>query len=383
MCYLLAQAVLFLLSFSNAKYLNKPFIHATTELIVPSPSTIEISTNCRNTLETLDEWKNYALFFAANDYPKDSGYNPLRYPISDAESIAKVLEDNYNFETRICRNPTESDIYKILEEYKDKFNKKEYDPNGQLLIYFTGHGDTLNSSGFFIPSNVKKGAMLSTSNPYSLIRSAIDIIPCKHIQVVLDVCYGGIFDPKYDFKSGQRPNELTPRDYLLENHNKKKTRIFLASTYDKQIQDNSEFARQFLKKLDQVDADDGIITTMELFAHLENFKCSPYYGTFGRNETHSNFLFIDNRWKPFHDIICDLQVGNNKITLEKGQEKIAIDRLNDDKSVFKIPTGYWKKKESFQLSIYSNNQIKRIHQIEIKDEGTFCTLLTGLLQAKN
>lgn len=96
----------------------------------------------------LRQGKDYALFIAVKDYDE---WADLRNPISDAEAIAKELSEEYNFQTEILRNPTQSQIYQKLQAYQ----KKDFPKDGQLLVFFTGHGEFIeaNSEGYFIPKN--------------------------------------------------------------------------------------------------------------------------------------------------------------------------------------------------------------------------------------
>src|SRR5262245_47688017 len=50
--------------------------------------------------------RDYALFFAVNDYAQDSGFGDLTKPIANAEAIATELRERYGFETEIVKNPT-------------------------------------------------------------------------------------------------------------------------------------------------------------------------------------------------------------------------------------------------------------------------------------
>ena len=100
--------------------------------------------------------KDYALFFAVNDYQPGSGFDDLSKPIENAEAIAKELHDRYGFETEVVKNPTLDQISAKLQEYQSFYAKNpqgEYPSTGQLLIYFTGHGIAEDNNGYFVPAN--------------------------------------------------------------------------------------------------------------------------------------------------------------------------------------------------------------------------------------
>ena len=64
---------------------------------------------------------NYALLFAVDTYAHWPG---LRYPYVDALNIGRDLEDIYGFQVELIRNPTKTDILRVLREYA----QKEYAP---------------------------------------------------------------------------------------------------------------------------------------------------------------------------------------------------------------------------------------------------------------
>lgn len=111
---------------------------------------------------------DYALFFAVNDYAPGSGFDDLGKPIENAEAIAKELHDRYGFETEVVKNPTLEQIGEKLRQYQTFFAKNtqgRYPANGQLLIYFTGHGFAENNNGYFVPADGRLDRLYSTASP--------------------------------------------------------------------------------------------------------------------------------------------------------------------------------------------------------------------------
>lgn len=81
--------------------------------------------------------KDYALFFAVDDYSANRNFNNLPDPIASAQKLATELSEMYDFQTEIVRNPTKDQIYRKLQEYRGRtFGKDD-----QLLVFFSGHGD--------------------------------------------------------------------------------------------------------------------------------------------------------------------------------------------------------------------------------------------------
>jgi len=110
--------------------------------------------------------KDYALFFAVNDYDH---WQDLTQPISDVELIAKDLKDLYGFETEIVRNPDRTTILTTIEKYR----AKTYAADGQLLVFFSGHGEFNESTkqGYFVPKGGLKSDTRDNDTGFRLARS--------------------------------------------------------------------------------------------------------------------------------------------------------------------------------------------------------------------
>lgn len=240
--------------------------------------------------------KDYALFFAINEYDH---LNELQKPIENAEAIAEELKNNFGFHTEIVENATYDDIEEKLNDYKDNFAKNangQYDSNGQLLIFFSGHGVEENENGFFLPKDAKPGKYHRTSIGYEYWREYFNGIDCKHILIAIDACFSVNFDPSWRNRPGlninKRPGELSEGEKLWGNHHKYKTRIFFtADAKADETPDRSTFAKKFLEGLKSGGGDDGVLTSSELFTFIESASPKPHRGDFGDDEAGSSFLF--------------------------------------------------------------------------------------------
>ena len=67
-------------------------------------------------LDNIVKSQDYALFFAIDQY---DDWTDLKYPVSDATTIAGELKKNYGFQTEIVKNPTRNQIYDKLEAYRN------------------------------------------------------------------------------------------------------------------------------------------------------------------------------------------------------------------------------------------------------------------------
>ena len=129
----------------------------------------------------------------------------LQNPIANAHAIAADLEEHYGFKTEVVENPTLDDIVQKLNEYKEKFAKNpngQYRSEGQLLLYFTGHGLVENNVGYFCPADADAKRIYRTGMGYQYWRNFINDFDCRHILVAIDACYSGWFDPRLAEQGG-------------------------------------------------------------------------------------------------------------------------------------------------------------------------------------
>jgi formylglycine-generating enzyme required for sulfatase activity len=241
--------------------------------------------------------KDYALFFAVNRY-QNAKISTLNNPINDAYLIAKELDSNYGFKAEVVPDPTYETIEAKLAEYDLNFRNGTFDADGQLLIFFSGHGSKQGKNGYFLPSNVNPNDLKRSAFNYQIWREDIDALHCKHILVAIDACYSGSFNPKYGMKNdgifGIREGELTQGQRLMALHNNSTTRFFFTSgESDVPTPDKSDFAKKFLAALITKGYDDGILTSSEMFANqLEKTQPVSQTGEFGKDGAGSSFLFI-------------------------------------------------------------------------------------------
>jgi len=240
---------------------------------------------------------NQALIIGTNQYTKN-GWSQLSNPVNDASTIEKELRENFAFKTEFLPNPTRGEILKALLKYKKDF---QYDSTSQLLIFIAGHGgydDLVNGFIACKDSKSKEEDLLrETYITHSFLRDIINNINCKHIMVVLDVCFGGTFDG-----GGSRNEEDVlyadqERNKFIADKLQYKSRLYLTSGGKEYVPDgrpgfHSPFAYRFIETLRLKGGKDKIITWSELTAGVEKAKPGPKFGNFGDNQPGGNFLFI-------------------------------------------------------------------------------------------
>ncbi|MEQ9217917.1 MAG: caspase family protein [Cyclobacteriaceae bacterium] len=236
--------------------------------------------------------KDYALIIATDEY---ENWGDLNNPIHDANTIETILKEKYGFETEKIINPTVEEINDVIYEY----NTKRFNPQDQLLIFVAGHGyfdDTLEEGYVVATNSLKNDKGRTTYLSHNLLRVRIDNIKCEHIMLVMDVCFGGTFDPSMTRRRGEAV-EKEDADYLVKKLTKR-TRKFLTSGSKEYVPDgrpgmHSPFAEKFILALREVGGGEGrILSTSELVPYFLRLPTEPRFGSFGSDEANSDFVFV-------------------------------------------------------------------------------------------
>jgi hypothetical protein len=238
---------------------------------------------------------DYALIFATDQY---DNWSDLVNPIFDSRSIAEELRKTYKFKVEVVENASQAEVLKKLREY----GEKQYKPLDQLFVFFAGHGtyDQTFGEGFV----VTKESMLNdegktTYLSHNRLRSIINNVPCQHIFLGMDVCFGGTFDAALASARGAEDEvyrEQSQAEFLTRKL-QVKTRRYLTSGGKTYVSDgipgkHSPFAKSFLEALSSQGGKDGILTVQEIFSFVEKLKNPPQMGEFGDNAPGSDFLFL-------------------------------------------------------------------------------------------
>ncbi len=127
------------------------------------------------------------------------------------------------------------------------------------------------------------------------LREIINNIPTEHIFLVMDVCFGGTFDPEL---AGSRAayEEIDRNEYLVRKLSKK-TRKYLTSGSKEYVSDgvigqHSPFALRFIQALKTNGGEDKILILDEIRLSMEKLPTTPRFDGFGSDELGSDFVFV-------------------------------------------------------------------------------------------
>ena len=136
---------------------------------------------------------SYALLIANEKY-NDPSINPLYDPSNssfgpygDATKLKEALVSKYGYADEnvvVLRNANKSSIVQKLQYFKF------ISPNSNFLLMYSGHGDTLGRTGFWLPADAK----LKQRETYFSNGELLDYlsnINAKHTLLLVDACFSG------------------------------------------------------------------------------------------------------------------------------------------------------------------------------------------------
>ena len=270
-------------------------------------------------------YKNYALFFAVNEY-QNSQMIDLVNPVKNANDIAAELSSKYNFHTKVVENPTLDEVEQKLKEYQEQFANGSFDPNGQFFLFFSGHGVKNFNNGYWMPADVDPEKPHRTALAYDIWRPRIDAFNCQHILVAIDACFSIMFDPNWQSRSSgsyEGDAALAENQRLIQNHKAFKSRIYFTSDgEEEQTPDKSSFAKKILEGFRTYSGQQGILTSGILYGvYLKKALPVPGGGHFGQHDDEACFLFMRDGYKPEEAQIEDMMASD----LNAWQEAKTLD----------------------------------------------------------
>lgn len=237
--------------------------------------------------------QDYAFLVGTDNY---QAMSKLSNPVNDINTIGEELESGFGFKIEKVIDPTLNQLYASIRKY----SKMTFSEDDQLFIMIAGHGeyDEIFKEGYLVASDSKKDdegkqTYLSHSN----LRTLLNNIPCKHIFIVLDACFGGAFNQAVASRGNDNLYSGVGNEEYILRKLKYRTRLYLTSGGKEYVPDgrpgyHSPFARKFLDALRSQGGEDKILTFSELVTFTDKVIPEPRKGEFGDNQPGSDFLFI-------------------------------------------------------------------------------------------
>jgi hypothetical protein len=213
----------------------------------PSPYGQEPSKPAARPISTLSLGSYYALLIGINNYQH---LTKLQTPVNDAKALAKLLKEEYGFETKTLLNgdATREKIFDLLFDYEERL---PVDSN--LLIFYAGHGyhDPGTDAAYWIPVDAQNGSRDRWISAID-ITTNIRAIHSKHILIISDSCYSGALTREANAAIDPRT-----RGAYLAKMVRPKSRDLMSSGGDEPVADggaagHSVFANAVLKSLTEI-----------------------------------------------------------------------------------------------------------------------------------
>ena len=236
---------------------------------------------------------DYALIIYTNEYDH---WTKLTNPGFDARTIADQLKSNYGFQVDMLENPSQEQLWTKLKELAER----KYQPLDQVFIFVAGHGhfDESFKEGYLVmKESIPNEAGNASYVSHNRLRNNVNSIPCEHIFLTMDVCFGGTFDQGIASARGawNDPN-LSQSEFIMRKL-EYRTRKYLTSGGKEYVSDgvpghHSPFAAKLIDALQSQGGNDGVLTLSELLAYTEKSNPGPRFGSFGDDAPGSEFVFV-------------------------------------------------------------------------------------------
>lgn len=229
--------------------------------------------------------KNIAFLVGISQY---QFITPLTTPESDVTALATLLSEDFGYRTviRLQQDAAAMRAFfsaeNLTRHIREQLGNATNDSS--VMVYFAGHGYAEESesgvNGYLIPADGRRGDRHSWFDMTELL-TALDELPCRHLLLVLDCCFGG----SVRWASRYRDVMFAGEKFFKSHYNyytSRRSWQALTSTAPNQSaldlighgekQGHSPFAYCLLEALKgQADTNkDKVITTAELYAWLQN-----------------------------------------------------------------------------------------------------------------
>lgn len=124
----------------------------------------------------------HALIIGNNNF---ANLQNLKTAERDAVTVEKLLREKYGFQTTLLLDATRYDMLSAMNKMRETLTSED-----NLLIYYAGHGEIANSTGYWLPVDAEPG---NDANwiANATITKYVETMNAKHVIVVADSCYSG------------------------------------------------------------------------------------------------------------------------------------------------------------------------------------------------
>lgn len=190
--------------------------------------------------------KSYALVIGINDYRFHQSLNEAK---NDARKIAAALDEEFEVVSYYEQPLTGQQIREVVEDFIQTYGYLE---NARVLIWFAGHGMTVDGEGYLLGTDApildKSSETLDqdlkrfydASMSVRLFGVYLRQMRTRHVMVVLDSCFAGTI-----FKNTRAPGSRE----LSSEMGQPTRQIITAGLAGEEVDDNGHFASMFIRAI--------------------------------------------------------------------------------------------------------------------------------------
>jgi uncharacterized protein len=210
----------------------------------------------------------YALLIGNQNYEQ---LEDLATPIFDLQRAEKVLKEKYGFTVFTIADGDNIQVMRAINDLYEVLGEQD-----NLLIFYAGHGNRLNTGGveigYWLPANAEAPPRNTYWVANEFITGHLSRLKAKRVLVVADSCYAGLLSQEPSFlllgNDGPRYYDMEFLRFKLN----KRSRLLLSSGGDSPVLDeggggHSVFARAFL---DELERNDQLLPSPELFLRVRD-----------------------------------------------------------------------------------------------------------------
>ncbi|HEX7036227.1 MAG TPA: caspase family protein [Pseudomonadales bacterium] len=210
----------------------------------------------------------YALLIGNQTYQE---LEDLSTPLSDVRRAERLLKEKYGFTVFTIADGDNIEVMRAINDLYEIVG-----PEDNLLIFYAGHGNRLNTGsaeiGYWLPANAERPPRNTYWVANEFVTGHLSRIRAKRILVVADSCYAGLLSSEPSFLLlGNDSPRYDDMDFLRFKLNKR-ARLLLSSGGDRPVLDlGSDGHSVFAKALfDELEANDELLSSPELYLRVRD-----------------------------------------------------------------------------------------------------------------
>jgi uncharacterized caspase-like protein len=174
----------------------------------------------------------------------------LNTAVQDAQTLALILREQYDFKVRLLLNATRFDILSALNEFRKQLTDKD-----NFLLFFAGHGELVaqNQRGYWLPVDADSDSDVNWLPNYQ-VTDMLNLMSAKQVLVIADACYSGALTRSTNARLESGKSDQAHYEWLKTLSQKRSRRVLssgeLKPVLDSDGGNHSVFARALCAALE-------------------------------------------------------------------------------------------------------------------------------------